>query len=96
MCLARAGTIRARYTRSSKVKNGLKFGKDFITRGVKRLLKLFRKWVNVERIFGRAQEWLLLDHPRVRGVEQAIIYACLSFLAMLTVALKAVRQHKPS
>jgi transposase len=84
------------YRRSSKVKNGLKVGKDFITRGVKRLVKLFRKRVSVERMFGRAKEWLLLDYLRVRGITQAFIHACLSFSAMLTVALTAVRQHKPN
>jgi transposase len=84
------------YRRSSKVKNGLKVGKDFITRGVKRLVNLFKKRVSVERMFGRAKEWLLLDQLRVRGVEQAFIHACLSFSAMLTVALTAVSQHKPT
>jgi transposase len=84
------------YRRSSKVKNGLKVGKDFITRGVRRLVKLFRKRVSVERMFGRAKEWLLLDHLRVRGLEQVFIHACLSFLAMLTVALTAIRQNKTS
>ena len=39
-----------------------RLGKDFITRGIKRLVKLFRKRVSVERMFGRAKEWLLLDH----------------------------------
>jgi hypothetical protein len=84
------------YRRSSKVKNGLKVGKDFITRGVKRLVQLFRKRVSVERLFGRAKEWLLLDNLRVRGLEQAFIHACLSFSAMLTIAITAVRQHKPN
>jgi transposase len=84
------------YRRSSKVKNGLQVGKDFVTRGVKRLVNLFRKRVSVERMFGRAKEWLLLDHLRVRGLEQAFIHACLSFSAMLVVALTAVRQNKPN
>jgi transposase len=84
------------YRRSSKVKNGLKVGKDFVARGVMRLVKLFRKRVSVERMFGRAKEWLLLDHLRVRGLEQAFIHVCLSFSAMLAVALTAVMQHKPS
>jgi len=84
------------YWRSSKLKNGLQVGKDFITRGIKRLVKLFRKRVGVERMFGRAKEWLLLDHLRVRGLEQAFIHSCLSFSAMLIVALAAVRQHKPN
>jgi len=83
------------YRRSSKLKNGLQVGKDFITRGIKRLIKLFRKRVSVERMFGRAKEWILLDHLRVRGLEQVFIHACLSFSAMLTVALTAIRQHKP-
>jgi len=84
------------YRRSSKVQNGLKVGKDFVTRGIKRLVNLFRKRVSVERMFGRAKEWLLLDHLRVRGMEQAFIHACLSFSAMITVAITAVRQHKPN
>jgi transposase len=84
------------YRRSAKVKNGLKVGKDFVTRGIKRLVKLFRKRVSVERMFVRAKEWLLFNHLRVRGLEQAFIHVCLSFSAMLAVALTAVRQHKPS
>jgi transposase len=84
------------YRRSSKLKNGLKIGKNFITSGIKRLVNLFKKRVSIERLFGRAKEWLLLDHLRVRGLEQAFIHACLSFSAMLTVALTAVRQHKPT
>ena len=84
------------YRRSSKIKNGLKVGRDLVVHGAKRLVNLFRKRVSVERLFGRAKEWLLLDHLRVRGLEQAFIHACLSFSAMLVVALAAVRQHKPS
>jgi len=84
------------YRKSSKSRNALKVGKDFIVRGVKRLVNLFRKRVCIERVFSRAKEWLLLDHLRVRGVEQAFVHACLSFSAMLVVALTAVRQRKPS
>ena len=83
------------YRRSSKIKNGLKIGKNFITSGIKRLVNLFKKRVSIERVFSRAKEWLLLDHLRVRGLEQAFIHACLSFSAMLVVALTAVKQHKP-
>jgi len=84
------------YRRSSKIKNALGVGRDFVVRGVKCLVKLFRKRVCIERVFSRAKEWLLLDHLRVRGLEQAFIHACLSFSAMLVVALTAVRQRKPS
>ena len=84
------------YRKCSKIKNALKVGKNFIVQGVKRLVKLFRKRVCIERVFSRAKEWLLLNHLRVRGLEQTFIHACLSFSAMLIVALTAVRQHKPS
>ncbi|MDI6846809.1 MAG: transposase [Candidatus Bathyarchaeia archaeon] len=76
------------------IKNGLKVGKDFIARGIKRLVILFRRRVSIERVFSRAKEWLLLDHLRVRGLQQAFIHACLSFSVMLAVALTAVKQHK--
>jgi hypothetical protein len=84
------------YRRNSRIKHGLKVGRDFVVHGVKRLVSLFRKRVCIERVFSRAKEWLLLDHLRVRGLEQAFIHACLSFIAMLTIALTAVRQHKPN
>jgi len=83
------------YRKTSRIKNALKVGKDFVVRGVKRLVKLLRKRVSVERVFSRAKEWLLLDHLRVRGLQQAFIHACLSFSAMLAVALTAVKQHNP-
>jgi len=83
------------YRKSSKIKNALKVGRDFVVRGVKRLVNLFRKRVCIERVFSRAKEWLLLDHLRVKGLEQAFIHASLSFSAMLTVALTAVRQRRP-
>ena len=84
------------YRKSSKIKKGIRIGCDFVVYGVQRLVNLFRKRVSIERVFGRAKEWLLLDHLRVRGVEQAFIHTCLSFSAMLAVALTAIRQHKPS
>jgi len=83
------------YRKNSKIKHALKVGHNFVVHGTKRLVNLFRKRVSIERVFGRAKEWLLLDHLRVRGLEQAFIHACLSFSAMLVVALTAVKQHKP-
>jgi len=81
--------------KSSKIKNALKVGSDFVVHGVKRLVNLFRKRVSIERVFSRAKEWLLLDRLRVRGLEQAFIHACLIFSAMLTIALTAARQRQP-
>ncbi len=84
------------YRKSSRIKSGLRVGRDFVVHGTKRLVSLFRKRVCIERVFGRAKEWLLLDHLRVRGLKQAFIHTCLSFSAMLAVALTAVRQRKPN
>jgi transposase len=84
------------YRKSSGVRKALRVGCDFVVRGVKRLVRTFRRRVCIERVFSRAKEWLLLDDLRVRGLGQAFIHACLSFSAMLTVALTAARQRRPS
>ncbi len=77
--------------RDSKVKDALKVGRDFVTRGAQRLVELFKGRWSVERLFGRAKEWLLLGCLRLRGLEQVTIHAALSFTAMLAVAHAAVR-----
>jgi len=81
--------------RDSRVKDALKVGKDFVTRGARRLVELFRGRWSVERLFSRAKEWLLLGCLKLRGLEQVAIHACLCFTAMLAVALAAVRGHEP-
>ena len=83
------------YRKGSRIRKTLRVGRDFVIHGVKRLVKLFRKRVSVERVFSRAKEWLLLDHLRVRGLEQVFIHIALSFSAMLTVAVTAIQQHQP-
>ena len=83
------------YRKSSKIKHALKVGRDFVVHGAKRLVNLFRRRISIERVFSRAKEWLLLNHLRVRGLEQAFIHACLSFSAMLIVASTAVKQREP-
>ncbi len=62
-----------------------------MTREARRLVELFKGRWSVERLFGRAKEWLLLGCLRLRGLEQVAIHAYLSFTAMLGVALAAVR-----
>lgn len=81
--------------RDSRVKNALRVGRDFVTRGTRRLVELFRGRWSVERLFSRAKEWLLLGCLKLRGLEQAAIHACLSFTAMLAIALAAVNDGKP-
>ena len=48
--------------KGSKIRNGLRVGKDFIVHGIRRLVNLFKKRVSIERVFSRAKEWLQLDH----------------------------------
>lgn len=48
------------YRKSSRIGDTLRVGRDFVVRGVKRLVRLFRKRVSIERVFSRAKEWLLL------------------------------------
>jgi len=55
--------------RDSRVKDALRVGKDFVTRGTRRLVELFKGRWSVERLFGRAKEWLLLGCLRLRGLE---------------------------
>ena len=81
--------------RDSRVKDALKVGRDFVTRGARRLVELFKGRWSVERLFGRAKEWLLLGCLRLRGLEQVAIHAALSFMVMLAVAHAAVRCREP-
>jgi transposase len=76
--------------RDSRVRVALRVGRDFVARGVRRLVGLFRKRWSIERLFGRAKEWLLLDGLRVRGLAQVSIHVALSLAAMLAVACAAV------
>jgi len=81
--------------RDSRVRDALMVGKDFVSRGARRLVELFKGRWSVERLFGRAKEWLLLGCLRLRGLEQVAIHACLSFMAMLAVAQAAVWCREP-
>jgi len=81
--------------RDSRVEAVLRVGRDFVARGAKRILGLFRKRWSIERPFGRAKEWLMLDGVRVRGLTQVSIHVSLSLISMLVVALSAVRLGFP-
>ena len=81
--------------RDSRVREALRVGRDFVARGVRRVVELFRKRWSIERLFGRAKEWLLLDGLRVRGLTQVSIHVSLSLISMLAVALSAVRLGRP-
>jgi transposase len=57
--------------RDSRVKDALKVGRDFVTRGAQRLVELFRGRWSVERLFGSSKEWLQLGCLRLRGLTRA-------------------------
>jgi transposase len=81
--------------RDSRLKDALRVGRDFVVRGTRRLVELFKKRWSIERLFSRAKEWLLLGSLKVRGLKQVSIHTCLSFTTMLVVALTAVKHRQP-
>jgi hypothetical protein len=82
--------------RDSRARTALKVGRDFVAKGSGRVVKLFRKRWGIERLFGRAKNWLMLDGLRVRGLAQVGIHVSLSLISMLAVAVTAVRSGVPS
>jgi transposase len=81
--------------RDSKFEGALRIGRNFVVKGARRLVEVFRRRMSVERLFSRAKEWLMLDGLRVRGLRQVAIHAALSLTAMLAVALTAIRHRHP-
>jgi transposase len=81
--------------RDSQLRDALRVGRNFVASGARRLVDLFRGRWSIERLFGRAKEWLLLDGLRVRGLTQVSIHVSLSLISMLAVALSAVRCGEP-
>ena len=59
--------------RDSRARRALRVGKDFVAKGSSRVVRLFRKRWGIERMFGRAKNWLMLDGLRVRGLAEVVI-----------------------
>ena len=51
--------------RDSRIKEALRVGKDFVVRGARRLVELFKRRMSVERLFSRAKEWLMRGSLRI-------------------------------
>jgi transposase len=81
--------------RDSRARRALRVGRDFVAKGSRRVVRLFRRRWGIERLFGRAKNWLLLDRLRVRGLTQVTIHVSLSLISMLAVAVTAVRTGTP-
>jgi hypothetical protein len=74
--------------RYSRVEAVLRLGRDFVARGARRVLGLFRKRWSLKRLFGWAKEWLLLDGLRVGGLAQVSSHVSPSLISMLAVTLR--------
>ena len=81
--------------RDSRARRVLRVGHDFVAKGSKRVVRLFRKRWSIERLFGRAKNWLMLDRLWVRGLAEVCIHVSLSLISMLAVAVTAVRSGVP-
>ena len=81
--------------RDSRARRALRVGRDFVAKGSKRTVRLFRKRWGIERMFGRAKNWLMLGDLRVRGLAEVVIHVSLSMISMLAVAVTAVRLGTP-
>jgi len=81
--------------RNSRLRDAFRVGRDFVAKGANRIVRLFRKRWSIERLFGRAKGWLLLDGLRVRGLGQVAIHVALSLSAMLAVACAAAGFSRP-
>ena len=81
--------------RDAKARRALMVGRDFVAKGSRRVVKLFRKRWGIERLFGRAKNWLMLDDLKVRGLAEVVIHVSLSLISMLAVAVTAVRTGVP-
>ena len=81
--------------RDSRARKALRVGRNFVAKGSRRVVKLFRKRWGIERMFGRAKNWLMLDGLRVRGLAEVVIHVSLSLISMLAVAVTAVRLGTP-
>jgi transposase len=81
--------------RDSRARRVLRVSRGFVAKGSKRVVRLFRKRWGIERMFGRAKNWLMLDGLRVRGMSEVVIHVSLSLISMLAVAVTAVRIGVP-
>jgi hypothetical protein len=66
--------------RDSRMRRALRVGRDFVAKGSRRVVRLFRKRWSIERLFGRVKNWLMLDGLRVRGLAEVCIHVSLSLI----------------
>ena len=73
----------------------LRVDKCFKTHGTEWLKRLYRHKASAERAISRLKMHLSLENHKVRGLRNILIHALLCIIAMLLVALTAIKLGKP-
>jgi transposase len=73
----------------------LRVDKRFKAHGSERLKTLYRHKASAERAISRLKQHLSLENHKVRGLRNILIHALLCIIAMLLLALTAIKHGKP-
>jgi len=73
----------------------LRVDKQFRTHGPERLKRLYAHKASAERAISRLKMHLSLENHKVRGLRNILIHALLCIIAMLLLALTAIKHGKP-
>jgi len=76
-------------------KLSLRVDKRFKAHGPERLKTLYRHKASAERAISRLKQHLSLENHKVRGLRNILIHALLCIIAMLLLALTAIKHGKP-
>jgi len=73
----------------------LRVDKSFRAHGSERLKKLYAYKASAERVISRLKQHLSLENHKVRGLRNILTHALLCIIAMLLIALAAIKLGKP-
>jgi IS5 family transposase len=73
----------------------IRVDKRFKAHGPERLKKLYRHKASAERTISRLKQHLNLENHKVRGLRNILTHALLCIIAMLLLALTAIKHGKP-
>jgi transposase len=73
----------------------LRVDKRFKTHGPERLKRLYRHKASAERAISRLKQDLSLENHKVKRLRNILIHALLCIIAMLLLALTAIKHGKP-
>ncbi|MGC8999349.1 MAG: transposase, partial [Candidatus Bathyarchaeia archaeon] len=73
----------------------LRVDKRFRTHGPESLKRLYAYKASAERTISRLKQHLSLENHKVRGLKNILIHALICIIAMLLIALTAIKHGKP-